>query len=864
MNLPEPPKWAVRFLQWYCKPQFLEEIEGDIYELFDRRVETEGLKSARRKFGWDVFRFFRWSNIKRSNSNKMNQLGLFSNYLKLGFRSIQRNVLISAINIFGLAIAIGVALTTFVFIDLQLSFNEFMDNRDRIYQVINRVQEEGRDRVWGDSPLFLGPRLVEDHPSVASATRIEIMGGSVRYKDKVLNERLAFVDDTFLDIFDFPVLEGNVDALKDNDRVVISQEIAKKYFDDVSAVGKDLEIKFPNNTVKRFTVGAVLQPYPYNSSFKFGIMLPFESVFTIGLIKNKHDLGDMIDATFVLLHEGQDISTIRSSYEPYKKAYNSADPDWKILNFQEMALADIPIQGRIIYSSVVPTTTLETLITLGVIALLLLGMASFNFMNISITGVSKRLKEIGIRKVMGGVRKQIVYQFIIENILLTVLALIAGTLISYFLITPGFDSLVLGLDIGFRTSKWETLALAYVVMLLAISMSSGAYPAIYVSKFEPVSVLKGTSKLKGKNLFSKVLLGFQFFMAFITIVGCFVFTDQSLYLMNKEWGYDPRDVIFVRVRDQATFERLRNEFIDHADVLAYAGATGQVGWVNPKESFEMLEQQFAIRAYGTTQGYSEIMGLRLKEGRFLTDREEDEQFSVVINEMFVERMGWEDAIGKTIPFRGQNKTVVGVVHDFHYTEYYELIDPIIIYGLSNEDVNYFSLKTKPGRLEAVDQQMREVWMEINPNDMYNRNYQSKVFDDFYRETSANIAIVVFLSSIAIILACLGLYGLIAFHIQSKLKEFSVRKVLGATPAGIARIAGQQYSWIILAAFIIGAPLGALGMLQLIKGIFPDPKPVAALPFISAFIIVILTLLLTITGQVKRAINVNPATILRNE
>lgn len=864
MNLPEPPNWAVRFLRWYCKPQFLEEIEGDIFELFDRRVESEGLKIARRKFGWDVFRFFRWSNIKRSNSNKMNQLGLFSNYLKFGFRSIQRNVLISAINIFGLAIAIGVALTTFIFIDLQLNFNEFLDNRDRIYQVINRVQEEGQDRIWADSPLFLGSRLMEDHPSVAATVRIENMGGSVRYQDKVLNERLVFVDNTFLDVFDFPVLEGNPDALKDNDRIVISQQIAEKYFDDISAVGKDVEIKFQNNNVKRFTVGAVLQAYPYNSSFKFGIMLPFESIYTIGLKANKHDLGDMIDATFVLLHEGQNIDNIRTSYESYMTDYNGSDPEWKILNFQEMALSDIPIKGGNIYSSIIPTTTPETLITLGVIALLLLGMASFNFMNISITGISKRLKEIGIRKVMGGVRGQIIYQFIIENILLTMIALMAGTLISYFLITPGFDALVIGLDINFRTNEWESMILFYGIMLLGISLSSGAYPAFYVSKFEPVSVLKGTSKLKGKNLFSKILLGFQFFMAFITIVGCFVFTDQSLYLMNKEWGYDPEDVMFVRVRDQETYERLRNELIGHDNVLALAGATGQVGWSNPKESFEMLEQQFAIRAYGVTQSYAEILGLSLKEGRFLSDREEDQQFSVVINETFVERMGWEDTIGKTIPFRGQNKTVVGVVHDFYYTEYYELIDPIIIYGLSDEEVRYFSVKTKPGRMEEVDLQMRELWLEINPNDMYGRNLQSQVFDDFYRETSANIAIVVFLSSIAIILACLGLYGLIAFHIQAKLKEFSVRKVLGATPGSIARIASQQYSWIILSAFVIGAPLGALGILQLIKGIFPDPKPVAALPFIAALVIVIITLLLTVTGQVRRAINVNPATILRNE
>ncbi|MDW3191583.1 MAG: ABC transporter permease [Cytophagales bacterium] len=865
MSLPEPPKWAVRFLQWYCKPQFLEEIEGDIYELFDRRVETEGLKSARRKFGWDVFRFFRWSNIQRSNSNKMNQLGLFRNYLKLGFRSIQRNVLISAINIFGLAIAIGVGLTTYIFVDLQLNFDQFHTHKDRIYQIVNEVDDEGEDRIWGDSPVTLGPDLLKDHPSVEAFTRIEYVRGNVRYKDKVLDELMAFVDDAYLDIFDFALQDGDVNALKNNDQIVLSYDVARKYFGDVSAIGKDLEIKFGNNRIKRYTVGAVLQDYPYNAGLRLGIHLPFNEIYDLGFRERKHALGSLIDATFIMMREGQDIRSISASFDSYREAYNGSDPEWEILSFIPMGLTDIPMKGYEIYSSVIPSSHPAGKVALSIIALFLLSMACFNFMNISITGVSKRLKEIGLRKVMGGVRKQIIYQFLVENLIQTMFALAVGTLISYFLFTPGFDMLIPELDIQFRAHDWQDMVTFYVTLLVVVGLVSGAYPAIYVSRFEPISILRGTNKLKGKNLFSKILLGFQFFMAFATIVACFVFTDQSIHLKNKAWGYNPENILFVSVRDQATFERLRNDFIHHEDVRALSGSTGQVGWANPKQSFDYLDHQFSIRVYEVTEGYSEVMGFKLKSGRFLTDREQDQQSGIMVNATFVKRMNWQQPIGQSVVHDGTKLTVVGVLEDFYHSDFFNALDPVMIRGLREPaDVRYFSMKVAEGKLLDIDSQLMALWKEVNPNDMYRRQFQTDVFDDFYQETDANISIVIVLSTVAIILACLGLYGLISFHIQAKLKEFSVRKVLGAAPKAIASIASKQYSWVILISFAIGAPIGAMGILELIKDVFSEPKPVSAAPFIVALFMIVVTLALTVTGQVLKAIKVNPATILRSE
>ena len=864
MNIPEPPKWAVRFLKWYCNPRFLEEIEGDVYELFDRRVAKEGLKMARFKFHWDVLRFFRWSNIKRSNSKYMNHFGLFSNYLKLGFRNLTRNALTSAINIFGLAIAVGITLTTFIFLDRQFNFDQFHANRDRIYQVVNRVEEEGRDRLWSDSPITLGPNLLNDHPSVEAFTRIEYASGAVRYASKVLQEQMVFVDDTYFDLFDFGVLEGDQDALKRNDQVVLSHKVARKFFGDVSAVGKEIEIKYSNQEIRRYTVGAVLQPYPYNAAIKFGIHIPYDQMFEVGIVDRRHDTRILTDATFILMKAEQDVHGIYTSFDDYVKNYNDADPEWTILNFQTIGLTELPFRAHEIYSGMIPSLPPGIKRAFIVVSLLLLAMAAFNFMNISITGVSRRLKEVGIRKVMGGERQQLIKQFMVENLLLTGFSLIVGTLLAYYFFTPGFDLLTPQIRLEFRAAAWQDMVGLYLSLWLIVSLISGAYPAFYVSRFHPISILKGTGKLKGRNAFSSTLLGFQFLMAFITIVGCFIFSDQTMYLQDRTWGYDPEEVLSVRVPDYRTYEQLKDGFVDDDRIAAYAGSIGQVGFVNPKQSFDYLDHHFSMRSFGVTGGYFEAMGFTIEAGRFLTDREQDRQSAIVVNETFVRLMDWEDPIGQTIPYGGSNRTVVGVVSDFHHSNFFHPIDPVLFYGMVKDEVDYFTLKVKAGSMPQVDERLSQLWKEAHPNDAYHRQFQADAFDNFYDSTVSIITLMIVFSVVAIILACLGLYGLIAFHIQARLKEFSVRKVLGATPKHIASIAGKRYALVVLFAFLFGAPLGAWGILQLIQSMFPDAGPVSGLPFVLAFIMIVGTLAITVASQVIRAIHVNPASILRNE
>ncbi len=860
-----PPKWADRFLRWYCNPRYLEEIEGDIYELFDRRVEGQSVKMARLKFVWDVFRFFRWSNIKRTNSKytTMNHFTLFANYLKLGMRNIRRNLVSSSINIFGMAIAICFAISIFIFTDIMRNMDSFHSKADRIYQVTNYVEQEGNEDLWSDSPITLGPALERDHPSIEAFTRVEYRSASVKFKTDVFDELTAFVDTDFFNMFDFEMIGGDRNVLFNKSQIAISKRMAIKYFEDEDPIGKELSFKFLNGKIKRFIVGAVLEKAPYNASFWFDFYIPMENFRTLEF-ENTNGWSFMTDATFVMLKNGESINSIHDSFDSYIETQHSSNPEWKVRSFEPIPLRELSNKSFMIVGSVAGGGHPAGTIALTVISIFLLGMACFNFMNISVVSASKRLKEIALRKVMGSIRKEIIYQFMTENLLTCFFALIVGTLMAYFLLVPWFDIMVPEIEVKFRTYDSMSLAVFMICLLLVVGIISGAYPSFYISRFDVITIFKGKEKFGSKNLFSKILLGFQFFLAIMTIVGCFIMTEQNMYLSEKDWGYDPEGTISIYVMNQEQYELLENEIVSHPAIDHYTSSDVLIGRGISKVSIEQGDRQIGVRRISVSEGYFDTFRLRLKEGRALTDRAEDLKGNVVVNEKFVSAMGWESALGRTFMYDSIQREVVGVVEDFHYYDFFSAVDPVMIQGLDPDRVHYLTVQTNPSQQVEMEAYARDVWQKIAPNDPFDRVFQEDVFDGFYQENRSNTSILLLITGIAIVLACLGLYGLLSFNVQGKLKEFSVRKVLGAEPKAIVKIVSKQYIWVLLISFAIGAPLGSLGMYNLIVSIFPDPKDVTALPFIISMLIILFTLIITVAGQINKAIKVNPADLLRNE
>jgi ABC-type antimicrobial peptide transport system permease subunit len=793
----------------------------------------------------------------------MNRFILFRNYLKLGMRNIRKNLVSSSINIFGMAIAICFAISIFIFTDVQLNMDAFHTNSDRIYQITNYVDQDGNENLWSDSPMMLAPALEADHPSVESFARVEYRSATIKYKSDVFDELTVFTDPTFFKMFDFEMITGNREVLYDKSQVVISKEMATKYFDDEDPIGKELSFKFLNGKTKRLQVGAVLEKYPYNASIGFDFYISMDNFDDLEF-ENTNDWSFMTDASFIMLREGESISSIYDSFDRYMEAQHGSNPEWKVRSFEPLLLTDLSLKSYMIEGSVSGGGHPAGRMALLIIAAFLLGMACFNFMNISVVSASKRLKEIALRKVMGSVRREIIYQFLTENLLKCFFALVVGVILAYFILIPWFDIMIPEMDVKFRTYNPLTLVTFMVSLLLVVGLISGAYPAFYISKFDTITIFKGKEKFGSKNLFSKIMLGFQFFLAIMTIVGCFIMTEQSIYLGQKDWGYDPTGTMSVYVSGDEQYELLKNEVINHPSVINHTSSDMLIGRGITKVSLELGEKQIGVRKISASEGYFDTFRLRFIEGRPLTDRAEDKKGNVVVNEKFVEAMGWESGLSQTFTYDSMQHTVVGVVEDFHYYNFFNAIDPVMIQGLNPESVRYLTVQTESGKLAELEQYTRTAWQSIAPNDPFDRVFQEDVFDGFYQENKSNITILLLVTGIAIVLACLGLYGLLSFNVQGKLKEFSVRKVLGAEPKTLVKIISKQYFWVLLISFLIGAPLGTLGMMKLVVSVFPETKPVTALPFIVAMSIILITLIITVAGQINRAIKVNPAELLRSE
>jgi len=788
---------------------------------------------------------------------------MFKNYLKVGVRNMSKNMVASSINVFGLALAVGVAITVFIFIDYQYSVDSFHNNYDNIYEVINHVKEDDQVQKWGDSPMLLGPEMLSNHSEVKRIARIEYQRGNIRYGDNVFNELIVFTDPDFMRIFDYPILYGNKSVLDNKQQLIISYEYAVKYFGDENPMGKEVSIKFSNNEIRTFTVGAVFDEWPKNMSFGFNVMVPISNFFNLKF-KDNYNWADYTDATFVELYPERDPLPLESAMQPYAELQNSTNSKWPIERFQLWPLSTLALSNFEIDGSVAEGSHPAGRVALSVIAILLLTLACFNYMNLALASATKRLKEIALRKVFGSARKGIINQFLTENVLLCLFALLIGTLLSYTVLLPGFNSLI-PIFIPFAFSSLQTAVIFFVGLLILIGLASGAYPAFYISKFEPVRIFTGKQKFGHRSIFSKIMLTFQFIIAFTTVIGSFVFTDNALYLKEKDWGYDQANVLSIPIGDSKLFAGLRDKALQNKEIKSIAGAKYHIARANKMTTIERLESQFTVMSYDVGFNYLETMNIRLLEGRFFEQsKPSDLTHSMVVSQDLVKKLEIDDPLNGTIKYDSINYRIIGVVDDFYYNDFFSDRHPVFFRMSKEEDFGYLALKCTPGNLKEVDEYMKAAWLELAPNDPYNGKYQNDVFQRFYSDNESNIIIISFISVFAIILASIGLFGLLSLNTAKRMKEFSIRKALGADQLSIIKLANKDYMWVIFISFFVGAPIGYLLIMQVINAIYTEPQGSGWTPFILALLIMLTTIVLTVSGQVLKASRANPAENLRVE
>jgi len=791
---------------------------------------------------------------------------MFKNYFKMAYRSLLRNKLSSSINMVGLSVAIGCSIVFFLMLDLEYTSDLFHENAKNIFMIGYTLEGDERADRWGDSPQPLGPILAAEFPQVKHAIRINDRTGTVRYGDKVFNEAIRFVDPQFLSVFTFPLRLGDETALSDKQALILSEAMADKYFGDENPVGKQVVITFSDQVKESFFIRGVAEKFHFNTSFQFSILGSYGALKDI-VKMDMNDWGTFVGATFVEVNHPDDISTISAQMNRYVQRHNAERIDRPIASFFLEPLPTLSWESQEIHRSISSGSTPQALIMLFVIGLFLLLQACSNYVNITLASGTRRFKEIGIRKVVGSQRIQLINQFLGENLLLCFLALIGGLFLTEFILLPGLMEISGANDeIGLLNTLGGTHLWIFIIVLLVLTgIGGGAYPALVISRLQPVRIMKGKVKIGGKKRFTSILLSIQFGLTFLILCLVVTFLQNNQYQRKRDWGYHQDHVINIRLEKADQFHVFKNAVAQNPNVIQTAGTLNAIGRSQEQAVVELEAQKYEVIRFDVGFNYLKTLGIRLKEGRFFDpDLSTDRDVAIVINDQFVREMNWQQAIGQTLRYDDRIVRVIGVVEDFHYTSFFEEIGPVLFRLAPNDSFSVLAIRVKPGTgIQSFDT-FKETWQNLFPDSPYDRFFQDSVFENAFRNNEIITKIFAATACITLIISCMGLFGLVTLMISKRAKEFSVHKVMGASVPQIAQLITRRFVMIITISILLAIPAGYIALITILDAIYPYHMTLGGFPFALAGSVVLITAVSTIAWQVYNAAVRNPIDAIRYE
>ncbi|MDG1276687.1 MAG: ABC transporter permease [Algoriphagus sp.] len=860
-----PPKWADRFLEFYCVPFKLEQIQGDAYELFYLNLEDRGLAYARFRYWIHVLSFFRWSNIKRTKTNyyTSNSTAMFKNYLKIGWRNLLKQKATTFISVFGLASAVGCCLVAYLFIANIWFKGMLQPNKNEIYQLTYTIDEEEGKVTYGTVAEPIAELLSNEFTQIKSQSRVKQGLPILIYQTESFYQRVNYVDPGFMDMFVYRMEYGYPQALTEPDQVILTFELSEKLFGDTHPVGQEISL-VTDGEEKRYKVGGVMKKLNDMEIFNFDLLVNLESIESE---KPQVSLKQSWDAelwTFVQLEKGVNPAELQAGLASIKKRQNEINSGNPYLSLDLIAYTDLVYQIGKIEKGVRNFLGLGPQILLGAIGLFILILAVFNYINISILMASRRLKEIGVRKVIGSRRGQLIAQFLSENLIVCFFALFIGCLLAIFVLLPGFN------QVASKSLKLDLLHDPYLWMFLIglmgfITLVSGLYPAVFVSGFKPVTILNGNQKLGSKSFMTSVLLTFQFTLAIISIVAGVAFLQTNYLNENRDWGYDNSDKIIVNVPDTKAYFTLKDQISAIASVKEVSGSENFIGNGAEEKEVTYQEQKYEVDYLEAEANYAEVLELRLISGRFLNSNlVSDQTQSLLVNERFMTELGLSFPVEESIVLDSVNYQIVGVVEDFHMTFFQRPIVPMVIRSGSDSIYNYLTLQMSPGTALSAMDLVKKTWREAIPAGLFEGKLQADVFEREFSDVRGIQHIIIFAAVLAVILAAMGLFGLVSLNMNSRIKDFCVRKVFGAGTNELTRKLFKRYliSWGI--ASILGGCLAFVMVNQFLDSFFAFHSGVGFIPLTTGLLGLLLVIGLTVSSQIFKVMKANPADILKSE
>jgi putative ABC transport system permease protein len=749
---------------------------------------------------------------------------MFKNYLKIAIRNLWKEKGFSAINVFGLALGIGTCLLIMVFVLNELSYDRYNKNADRIVRVVLRGKMQGGEIKEAHVMPPVAKALKENYPEIEEATRIHPFGlprisdGTKTFRE----DAFAFVDSNFFKVFTIPLIQGDEKtALAQPNTVVISKAVAQKYFGAGNPVGKTL--RFVDRNIS-LTITGMFDKVPVNSHFHFGFFAALSSLPEASdqdwLTSNYY--------TYLLLPKGYNSKKLEAKLPEMVEKYISPQLQKSMgitmdqyrksgnnLDFFLQPLTDIHLRSDFT-GDMEPYGDIQYVYIFAAVAIFMLLIACINFMNLSTAGASRRAKEVGIRKVMGSQKSQLVFQFLMESFLLVAFAILLALGLVYFAL-PFFNTLAgKSLTLGLTTNPWILPAL--VLLGLLTGALAGGYPAFFLSSFKPIAVLKGKFVTSKRNsVLRSGLVVFQFFISICLIIGTAIVYMQLTFIRHKKLGYDKEQVVIL----QDTYwlgkgqDYFRQELLQDPRIVSISCSDYLPAGPSNKNNYfaypdHQSSQIIKTLKYDVDNAYIPTLGMKMAAGRNFSKDYSSDSSGVILNETAARIFGWgEKALDHTITHvdnDGKSTTyhVIGIVKDFHFKSLHELITPLIM--LLGTNYGNMIVKVRTADASGLLASMKTKWTTLNPETPLSYSFLDDRFNNTYKEEQNIDVILGLFAGLTIFVACLGLLGLAMFTAQIRKKEIGIRKVLGANVTGIISLLSKEFLKLVIIAFLIASPI----------------------------------------------------------
>jgi len=797
---------------------------------------------------------------------------MFRNYFKTAFRNLWKNKASSFINIFGLTIGLCSCLLIGLYIQHELSYDNFQAKGDRIVRAIMAYKFDGGDEMkkGNFTSARVAPRFKQVFPEIESAVRMTKYSRIVHYNDKLINEKnIMYADPSFFDVFSFKLLRGNpANVLNAPKQVVVTESTAKRYFANDDPVGKILKV---GNDTTLYQVTGVIQNCPSNSQIKFDFLASWSS---LNKIEEEKSYWNANYTTFFLLKNKESIAPLQAKIAPFMRKEMTGEG--ATVNFELEKFNKIHLYSP--YEGFEPNNSITYIYILEAVALLMLAIACFTYVNLNTARSMERAREVGVRKVIGAGNRQLFWQFIGESVLLCTIST-ALSLIATALLLPVFNQL---------TDKQLTIEAIFsaqfiggaLILIALVSLLAGTYPALVLSNFQPVKVLKGSFKNTSSGQWlRKSLIVFQFSISVILIISTFIMQKQLNFIQNKNLGYN-RDQVLVLPIDNRMEDKLdlfKQQFKTNNHIISVSACVSTpvdiVGGYNMRSSLMPQTQTLAVSGTPIDNDYVKTTGLKIIAGSDLEQQDmkdvansdyKKNVFHFILNESAARELGWtpEQAIGKRM-FVGDEREgfVKGVVRDFNFESLHNPIKPLVLFPESYQRT--FLLKIQGKDLKQTIAFLEGKWKELAPYRPFEYRFLDEDFNRLYSSEMRLGTVLTVFASIAIALACLGLLGLSAYTAKQRVKEIGVRKVLGASVSSVVALLSADFVKLVFVAIIISIPVAWWMMSKWLLS-FAYKTQMNWWIFAVAGICAVAIALFTISFQAIKAALANPVKSLRSE